>query len=158
MIVLVLFVGFVVIGILFVFGKRKRKKATTTTTSSAIGTNDNLLRGAPLDGSLANGLRPIPDECVPYKRLPGFTDQGKEKYFTAETIPKGLLQRHNTKKGVWGKLIVTKGKLLYRLLEPTEREFSLDPKVYAVVEPQVWHEVFPETEDVEFFIVFHNKP
>ena len=101
---------------------------------------------------LKEGMKPIPSKCLPYKRLPN----DPSTFFTTETIPKGLLSRHNTKKGVWGKLIVVRGKLLYRQLEPEEEEFVLEEGVFGVVEPQLYHEVCPMTEELAFFIVFHQ--
>ena len=98
------------------------------------------------------GMKPIPSQCQAYKRLPS----DSTKYFTVETIPKGLLSRHNTKKGVWGKLVVVKGELLYRQLEPEEKEFVLGEGVFGVIEPQLYHEVFPITDDVAFFIEFYQ--
>ena len=39
---------------------------------------------------------------TPYKKTP---------IFNAKNVPKAILEKHNTKEGVWGKLIVNKGRL-----------------------------------------------
>ena len=54
-------------------------------------------------------MKELPSEVNSYKRTPEFTN---------ETVPKGLLRSHSTKKGTWGKIVVLEGTLRYRILEP----------------------------------------
>jgi len=60
--------------------------------------------------------------------------------FTEATIPAGLLRAHVTKPGVWGRLVVSEGTLLYRIVGAGE-EWVLDPETPGVIEPEVPHEV-----------------
>lgn len=93
-------------------------------------------------------MRTVPEHFVPYKRTPTFTEQ---------TVPAGLLKHHTTKAGSWGKIVVLKGRLWYRVLAPELEEILLTPELNGVVEPQVPHEVRPEGP-VEFFVEFYRAP
>ena len=63
--------------------------------------------------------------------------------FTEATVPQGLLRAHSTKEGVWGRICVVEGALLYRVLDSRrrQREFVLTPGIAGVVEPTILHEV-----------------
>ena len=91
-------------------------------------------------------MQEMPVEVSPYKRTPTFTQ---------ESIPAGLLKAHQTKPSTWGKIIVLRGKLLYRILEPTLEEVHLSPEKFGVVEPSVLHQVQPMGE-VSFYVEFHR--
>jgi tellurite resistance-related uncharacterized protein len=89
-------------------------------------------------------MKELPENVRVYKRTPDFNQ---------ETIPSGLLKAHTTKEGTWGKICVSKGKLLYTIeKEPTET-IELTPEMFGVVEPRVPHHVEPLGE-VEFFVEF----
>lgn len=89
-------------------------------------------------------MKRLPAEVVPYKRTP---------VFEQHSVPAGLLKRHSTKAGVWGKIVVIEGTLTYRILEPAPEEVRLDPQTYGVVEPTVPHEVVPQL-GVRFYVEF----
>lgn len=91
-------------------------------------------------------MKELPADVRPYKRTPTFL---------ASTVPAGLLKAHKTKAGTWGKIVVLKGQLLYRILEPEIEEVLLSPQRYGVVEPTVLHEVAP-VDSVEFYVDFHK--
>lgn len=90
-------------------------------------------------------MKSLPDNVSPYKRTPEFQ---------ASTIPTGLLKDHQTKAGVWGKIVVLSGKLLYTIQEPFE-EILLDSNKHGVVEPSVLHQVKPIGQ-VSFFVEFYQ--
>ena len=69
------------------------------------------------------------------------------------TVPKGLLRSHSTAAGVWGRICVLEGELLYRELEPERRETLLGPGLDGVVVPQQRHEVEPRGR-VRFYVEF----
>jgi tellurite resistance-related uncharacterized protein len=79
-------------------------------------------------------VKTLPDDVVAYKRTADFTET---------TVPAALRKSHDTKAGVWGRIIVTEGKLRYRILEPAIEDHVLDSDHVGVVEPQVPHEVMP---------------
>lgn len=93
-------------------------------------------------------MKTLPAGAEPYKRTATFTEK---------TVPAGLLKTHTTKEGAWAKIVVLKGKLLYRILRPEIREYSLSPGVIGIVEPQVPHEVQPH-DQVEFYVEFYRIP
>ena len=101
----------------------------------------------------------LPTHVVPYKRLPATGT------FTVDTIPAGLLGRHNTKVGVWGQINCVRGRLRLTTLDgqietvtlaPGPTRDGVDPGI-AVVAPQQYHQVTPLSGDTEMFIRFHAK-
>ena len=90
---------------------------------------------------------------VCYKRLP---------LWTAETLPKPFRQKHNTRKDVWAKLTILKGKLQFtELTEDNEvvKEHIFTPESnIPFVEPQAWHRVSPLSDDLECFLEFYCEP
>jgi tellurite resistance-related uncharacterized protein len=103
-----------------------------------------MSRAAPKEDSPLKALSP---NVFPYKRTPEFTES---------TVPAGLLRSHNTKVGVWGKIVVLQGTLLYRILEPEVEEIVLSADPYGVVEPTVRYEVAPSL-GVRFYVEFHRE-
>jgi tellurite resistance-related uncharacterized protein len=89
-------------------------------------------------------MKNLPTDVAPYKR----TD-----IFSETTIPAGLLKSHNTKAGVWGKIVILEGELRYRILEPQLEDHILTVNHFGVVEPQVPHEVMPLGK-VSFYVEF----
>jgi len=88
-----------------------------------------------------------PADISAYRRTPDFTEA---------TVPAGLLRSHSTKAGVWAKLHVLEGRLLFRdLVDHTET--LLDPGIYPLIHPQALHEVAPQGA-VRFFVEFHARP
>jgi len=76
--------------------------------------------------------------------------------FTEASVPAGLLRSHSTKAGVWAKLHVLSGRLLFRdLAAGTETELA--PGIHPLIYPQSQHEVAP-LGAVRFFVEFHARP
>jgi tellurite resistance-related uncharacterized protein len=93
-------------------------------------------------------LKSIPANAVAYHRTPEFSEA---------TIPPALSSRHSTKRDVWGRICVVRGKLRYRILEPELEEHTLSPHQPGVIEPQVHHEVEP-IGAVRFYVEFLRVP
>jgi len=91
-------------------------------------------------------LKQLPVDVIAYKRTPEF-DQ--------DSIPKGLLREHQTKSGVWGKITILQGKLLYTINEPETEQLMLSPEVYGVVEPTVLHQI-AAVDNVRFYVEFYR--
>lgn len=85
-----------------------------------------------------------PTDLVAYRRTP---------VFDAQTIPAGLLRRHTTKAGVWARIHVVEGTLVFRLLEPVPSETRLSPERPGEVGPEVAHEV-EACGPVRFYVEF----
>lgn len=77
-------------------------------------------------------MKSLPPEARAYKRTPTFGQ---------DNIPAGLLHRHSTRAGTWGRIVVLEGRLRYRILEPEFEEEILTPERPGIVEPQIEHEV-----------------
>jgi tellurite resistance-related uncharacterized protein len=79
-------------------------------------------------------MKNIPDSVAPYKKTPEFTEA---------TVPAGLLKDHQTKAGVWGKIVLLEGELEYTIIEPELEIIKLDKSKCGVVEPTILHHVTP---------------
>ncbi len=91
-------------------------------------------------------MEKLPDHVKPYKRT---------SIFNEKTTPKGLLKSHSTKIGTWGKICVTRGKLLYVIETNPPEKIELTPDFSGVVEPQTLHHV-ELIESVEFLVEFYK--
>lgn len=91
-------------------------------------------------------LLDLPGQVALYKRTP---------MFTGSTIPAGLQRAHSTKRGTWGRIVITRGELAYRILEPAFEEHRLSPARPGIVQPTVRHEV-AALGDVEFHVEFYR--
>ena len=91
-------------------------------------------------------MKPLPADAVSYKRT---------AEFTSSSVPSGLLHRHSTKAGVWGRIVVLEGTLTYRILEPESEEVILSAGDHGVIEPMIGHEVVPH-EGVRFYVEFYR--
>lgn len=99
------------------------------------------------------GMPVLPPNVVKYSQVP------RTGLFTTEKIPKGLLKEHTTKKGTWGVIRVSTGKLSYQINAPCVREYELSPDVPpGIIEPTVLHQVKALTSDLEFVVEFHRLP
>tara|TARA_R110000868_G_scaffold32343_4_gene117679 strand:- start:12301 stop:12555 length:255 start_codon:yes stop_codon:yes gene_type:complete len=79
----------------------------------------------------------------------------KTDVFTKESTPKGLLAQHRTLAGVWGKIVVLEGRLIYTIDDANGEEVELSPQKAGVVEPQVIHHVTP-LDGVKFYVEFYK--
>lgn len=89
-------------------------------------------------------MKNLPPNVVPYHRT---------REFSESTVPDALRHRHTTKAGVWGRICVLEGSVLYRILEPLRQEHVLTADLPGIVEPEVPHEVQPLGK-VRFFVEF----
>lgn len=85
----------------------------------------------------------------------GLRKHGETKLFTETTVPKALLNQHDTKPGVWGRLMVVEGALDYILSGPPEVSQRVAAGGYAVIEPTVLHRV-GLVGPVRFRVEFHS--
>jgi len=75
--------------------------------------------------------------------------------FTEESVPKKLTSVHDTKEGVWGRLIMIEGQLDFVIPGPPHISQSLQAENgdIAIIEPQIPHYVDikgPVTFKIEF--------
>jgi tellurite resistance-related uncharacterized protein len=98
--------------------------------------------GQTLDCPLCD-RRQLPAGYASYKRTP---------LFTSASIPRGLLNQHRTKPGVWGLIHVQSGQLTFHETGGSEPSIVRAGEV-AVVLPEIEHRVEPLGE-VAFFVEF----
>lgn len=91
-------------------------------------------------------MKDFPDNVSAYKRTPEFSET---------SIPKGILNDHNTKDGVWGKIVILEGKLEYIIQEPKKESIVLSTEKFGVVEPTIKHHVKP-LGNVKFYVEFYR--
>jgi tellurite resistance-related uncharacterized protein len=93
-------------------------------------------------------MKTIPDTVTHYKST---------AIFTEESTPAALQRTHTTAAGVWGRISVLEGSLLYKITDPrTEQgEVLLTPERHGVVEPQMEHHVVLQGP-VKFQVDFHR--
>ena len=88
-----------------------------------------------------------PDEIRMYKRTPDF-DQ--------HSVPRGLQTDHQTRAGVWGRIVIEDGSLRYHV-DQKDVHRDLAAHTAGVIVPQLVHRV-EITGDVRFFVEFHALP
>jgi tellurite resistance-related uncharacterized protein len=91
-------------------------------------------------------MKNLPESLNPVRKTPEFNEG---------SIPKGLLKAHQTKKGVWGKIVIIEGKLQYKINEPEEEINILDSDKFGVLEPTILHEIKP-LGSVKFYVEFYE--
>jgi len=94
--------------------------------------------------------------CDGFELPNGFVTYNKTPIFTEESLPAGLKNDHSTKAGIWAKIILTKGKLRYRV-DTLGTNVELSPDKFGIVVPEVLHSVEP-LGTVHFFVEFYKKP
>jgi tellurite methyltransferase len=79
--------------------------------------------------------------CDRWQMPSGHVAYRKTPVFTLDTIPKGLLSKHTTKAGVWGRLEVLSGNIAYVVEAPVEARHELAAGEFAVIVPELEHRV-----------------
>lgn len=134
----------------------QKLKAFTVTIFSMIQSSFAFLLRAPLrlisTTASSSGMKALPADVVKYSQVP------RGKVFTKETIPRGLMKEHNTRKGTWGVIHVSQGQLRYQINEPTVSVHIIDSETRGIIEPQIKHEVAALTDDLEFVVEFYRLP
>ncbi|MGH7872774.1 MAG: DUF3565 domain-containing protein [Candidatus Binatia bacterium] len=88
----------------------------------------------------------MPDDVEAYRKTAVFTEQ---------TIPDGLRSDHSTKPGVWAKIQVIEGNLLYRV-DALGAKFELSPQAPGIVIPEISHHI-ELIGAVKFFVEFYKR-
>ena len=102
--------------------------------------------GVPLDCLRCDRFE-VPEDMVPTSHTPEFTER---------TVPDGLKANHATAPGVWARIIVTTGRLRYRI-DTLGLTMELTPEALGVVVPEVPHGVEP-MGPVRFHVEFLRAP
>ncbi len=91
-------------------------------------------------------MKALPEDVTAYKKTPEFDEL---------SVPKGLLNAHQTKEGVWGKIVILEGQLQYTIDAPEIEVVVLTENIYGVVEPEIFHKVKPLGK-VRFYVEFYR--
>ena len=86
----------------------------------------------------------LPSDVIAYSSTPDFTQ---------DTVPDKLLSRHNTKAGVWGKLEILDGDLVYVIDDLEDLRLPLKAGETGVIVPQQYHHL-ELTGPVRFRVIF----
>ena len=106
---------------------------------------DGML-GAELDCVRCEAME-WPASLVVHRRTPEFDET---------SVPAGLRRDHATKRGVWARIHVLEGALVYRVGAPIHRSATIAAGASAVVVPEVRHHVEIDGK-VRFLIEFFGK-
>ncbi|MFZ0331543.1 MAG: SAM-dependent methyltransferase TehB [Acinetobacter bohemicus] len=92
-------------------------------------------------------------ELICYKELP---------VWTAQSIPQGFKNPHNTKAGTWAKLKIYQGELRFAFLDEagvvqSEHIFSAEQQP-PFIEPQALHKIVSTSDDIECQLQFYCTP
>ncbi len=85
----------------------------------------------------------------------GLVRYGGTPVFTEKTVPAKLTGAHDTKPGVWGKLVVIEGALDYVIPGPPEEKRRIEADGTAIIEPEIEHYVTPQ-DAVIFRVDFYH--
>ena len=94
-------------------------------------------------------------QCERFEMPDTFKAYRKTAEFTENSIPKSLLNEHSTKAGVWAKIHVLEGKLIYHVDE-LRAKFEISRGAPGIVLPEIKHHVEP-VGPVSFFVEFYKR-
>ena len=79
----------------------------------------------------------------------------KSRVYTDRTTPGMMKNDHRTRAGVWGKIVVEKGEVVYEIPEDGETH-TLTPDQPGVIEPLKFHRIDPQP-GAKFYLELHRK-
>ena len=91
-----------------------------------------------------------------------WTIQRSTPFFTKDTVPSALLNRHNTRKGVFAQLCVMAGEVTFygydsKEAEKHEMKIVIPAGQFSTSPPQYWHRV-ELSDDAQFNLNFWSSP
>ncbi len=81
----------------------------------------------------------------------------KSRKFSKDNVPAGLLKAHATPSGIWAKIRVVEGKLLFRVQVGGGAEYLLEPDTPGVIVPEMPHSLAVVGRAM-FFLEFYRRP
>lgn len=92
------------------------------------------------------------------KQIPAdFVAFARTSLFTQETLPQSLREAHSTKPGVWAKIHLESGEVLFVDHRQPLELILLSPAVIGIVEPETLHHVEP-IGTVSMYLEFYRRP
>ncbi|MCY4044025.1 MAG: DUF1971 domain-containing protein [Cellvibrionales bacterium] len=89
-------------------------------------------------------MKNLPKHVQAYKKTPEFSE---------DSIPKSLLKDHSTKPGVWGKIQLIEGSLIYVINQ--QEHHVLTQNSEGIIEPEISHHLKCKGP-VRFFVEFYR--
>jgi tellurite resistance-related uncharacterized protein len=77
--------------------------------------------------------------------------------FDNESVPPGLLAAHRIAEGVWGRLVVHSGSLLFRFEDTRETGRFIAASEHMIIPPGRAHRIELGDEPTTFAIEFHRR-
>ena len=79
----------------------------------------------------------------------------KSQTYTYNSTPGMMKNNHRTRAGVWAKIIVQKGEVLYHI-EGDDEVYTLSSEVAGIIEPTIFHKIDPQ-QGPRFAIEFYRN-
>lgn len=97
-------------------------------------------------------MQNIPENFIHYKST---------EIFEKTSVPKMFLHQHNTRVGVYGKIMVISGTLKFygftQRRGDVEQEILIDTGDFAISPPEYWHKVEFLTDETSFRVDFYAE-
>ncbi|MEN3950560.1 DUF1971 domain-containing protein [Iodidimonas sp. SYSU 1G8] len=78
----------------------------------------------------------------------------KTQIYTDKTTPGMMKNDHSVRNGVWAKIVVQKGEVVYEV--PTRQETqTLTPESPGIIEPMVTHRILPQP-GAKFYLEYYR--
>ncbi|MEN3973779.1 DUF1971 domain-containing protein [Emcibacter sp. SYSU 3D8] len=90
-------------------------------------------------------MQEIPDTVRPYQKTQVYTDK---------TTPGMMKNDHRVRSGVWAKIVVQKGEVVYEIPERNE-QVTVTAEAPAVIEPVVMHRILPQAGS-RFYLEYYR--
>jgi len=90
-------------------------------------------------------MKQLPENVKPYKTT---------QTYTYNSTPGMMKNAHRTKAGVWAKIIVQKGEVLYHI-EGDDAVYTLSSELAGIIEPTTFHKIDPQ-QGARFVIEFYR--
>lgn len=90
-------------------------------------------------------MKEIPENASAYNKTRHYTDQ---------SVPGMMKNDHSVRAGVWGKIVVERGEVLY-MIDGDDETYTLSKDNPGVIEPMVKHRIDPQPSS-KFYIEFYR--
>jgi len=91
-------------------------------------------------------MKELPEKVQAYNKSQTYTDR---------STPGMMRKDHSTRAGVWGKIVVQKGEVIYNM-ENDDESHTLSPEKAGVIEPTIKHRIDPQV-GARFYIEFYRN-
>ena len=88
-------------------------------------------------------MKELPDNVSAYQKSQTYTDK---------TTPGMMKNDHRVRAGVWGRIVVEKGEIIYEIPEDGETH-TLTPDLPGIIEPVKYHRIDPQP-GTKFYLEF----